>query len=273
MSAGDATIGGVTETAARAARRLEARVAALSVAPKQVPFVLRTVVGLAVIGVGANVVGAAVVALLILAVNANATDHQLFVLLIGTVCSVAASVVVGSLAAIVLQLRLRASRALEGHARQPGPGHWDDAGFFARGIGVVTPHRAQRARVVASLLRAFPDVDPALVEGCVDTVERFQGGERHTVLISFGVGDPDVIRGEESFLLGLERTNVAISRAQAKCVVLMSEELAAHVPGDRKASAQAHALRGLVDEWPRHRLCAPVAAPGGGTLALTARWR
>jgi hypothetical protein len=174
---------------------------------------------------------------------------------------------------VVLQLRLTASCALDGHARQPGHGHWDDAGFFTRGIGVVTPHRAQRARVVAALVRAFPHVDPALVEGCVDTVERFQGGERHTVLISFGVGDPDVIRGEEGFLLGLERTNVAISRAQAKCIVLLSDELACHVPSDRKASASAHALRGLVDEWPRHRATAPIRHPRPDEVALTARWR
>ena len=176
-------------------------------------------------------------------------------------------------AAIVLQLRLRASCALDGHARQPEHGYWDDAGFFARGIGVVTPHRAQRARVVAALMRAFPSVDPGLVESCVDTVERFQGGERHTVLISFGVGDPDVIRGEEQFLLGLERTNVAISRAQAKCIVLLSEELAVHVPSDRKASAHAHALRGLVDEWPRHARIDPIVHAGPCPPALTARWR
>jgi hypothetical protein len=31
------------------------------------------------------------------------------------------------------------------------------------------------------------------------------------------VADTDVISGEEEFLLQLERTNVAISRAMAKC--------------------------------------------------------
>lgn len=105
IATGDATIGDVSETAARAARRIEERVEALSIEPAQIPFVLRTVAGLAVIGVGANVVGAVVVALLILAVNANATDHQLVVLLIGTACSVVGSVVAGSCAAIVLQHR------------------------------------------------------------------------------------------------------------------------------------------------------------------------
>lgn len=49
----------------------------------------------------------------------------------------------------------------------------------------------------------------------IDTVERFQGGERDTIIVSFGVGDTDIIEGEEEFLLQLERTNVAISRARA----------------------------------------------------------
>ncbi len=95
----------MSEAAARAARRLEARVAALSIPPGQLPFVLRTVIGLAVIGVGANVVGAIVVALLTLAVNANATHHEIVVLMLGTTVTVAASVLVGSAAAIVLHRR------------------------------------------------------------------------------------------------------------------------------------------------------------------------
>jgi adenylate cyclase len=162
LAAGDATIGGVTETAARAARRLEARVAALSIAPSQVPFVLRTVVGLAVIGVGANVVGAVVVALLILAVNANATDHQLFVLLVGTICSVAASVVVGSCAAIVLQhrtlrwvLRGRVPNATDARRAVRLP---LDMGVIAAVIWLLDD-------VVISVLAAVSGADASLVTG------------------------------------------------------------------------------------------------------------
>ncbi len=175
-------------------------------------------------------------------------------------------------ASAVLSLRAFGSRALDGHP-DDGGGHgpWDDERFFRKGIGIVTPHRAQRARVVAALCRVFPKADPALVEDAVDTVERFQGGQRHVVLISFGVGDPDVISGEERFLMGLERTNVAISRAMAKCVVVMSEEVATHIPADRAASAGAHALRGVVDEWCRSKARHPVEGREGRTL--TAHWR
>jgi len=154
----------------------------------------------------------------------------------------------------------------------PSPVEWTDESFWRTGIGIVTPHRAQRAQVVRALRQAFPQVAHGLIEGSVDTVERFQGGERHTIVISFGVGDPDVIAGEEAFLLELERTNVAISRAMAKCVVLMSDEIAHHIPDDRKVAASAHALRGIIDEWCNRRYSTTV---GMGTAArpVTVRWR
>jgi hypothetical protein len=90
-------------------------------------------------------------------------------------------------------------------------------------------------------------------EATLDRVERpigkFQGGERHVIIISFAVGDPDVIAGEEAFLMQLERTNVAISRAMAKCIVIMPTSLAGHIPEDQKALKTAHVLKGYVDEF------------------------
>ena len=82
----------------------------------------------------------------------------------------------------------------------------------------------------------------------MDTVERFQGGQRDTIIISFGVGDPDLIADEESFLLQLERTNVAISRARAKCVVVISEDLAYHLPSDRETIQTSKAVKAYVSD-------------------------
>ena len=70
--------------------------------------------------------------------------------------------------------------------------------------------------MVRALLAEFPDADPEKLYGAVDTVERFQGSERQTIIVSFGVGDTDVIEGEEAFLLQMERTNVAVSRARGE---------------------------------------------------------
>jgi hypothetical protein len=122
---------------------------------------------------------------------------------------------------------------------------WEDI------IGVVTPHRAQRALIIRELKALFPAaLHPyELIEEAVDTVEKFQGGERHMIMVSFGVADADVIAGEEAFLMQLERINVAISRAQAKCVVVMPTNLASHVPQDKKALETAHALKGYVEEY------------------------
>ncbi|WP_425514812.1 hypothetical protein [Comamonas fluminis] len=40
------------------------------------------------------------------------------------------------------------------------------------------------------------------------------------MLVSFGVADIDVIGGEEAFLMQLQRTNVAVSRAMGKCIIV-----------------------------------------------------
>ena len=145
---------------------------------------------------------------------------------------------------------VRRSMASELDTGEGGPKtEFDDDEFFDVGIGIVTPHKAQKALVVRALLAAFPDADPAKVYGAVDTVERFQGGQRQTVIVSFGVGDTDVIEGEEAFLLQMERTNVAVSRAQAKCIVLMPQSLAYHLPSDQKAAETSIAIKSYVEEF------------------------
>ena len=121
--------------------------------------------------------------------------------------------------------------------------------FWKTCIGIVTPHRAQRALVIRELKSIYPTDPVDLIDAAVDTVEKFQGGQRHTILVTFGVGDADVIMGEEAFLMQLERTNVAISRAMAKCLVIMPMSLAGHVPHDKKALETAHALKDYVDEF------------------------
>lgn len=128
-----------------------------------------------------------------------------------------------------------------------------DDEFFNTGLGIVTPHKAQRALIIAELAGLFPAVSRAVLEESVDTVERFQGGQRHTIIVSFGVGDVDVIQGEEEFLLQMERANVAISRARAKCIVIMPRSLAYHLPSDAAVAKTATALKSYVEEFCSHR--------------------
>lgn len=151
-------------------------------------------------------------------------------------------------AALTWCLRQTVSAELDGRGHtnhlQPTPEQ-----FWKTCIGIVTPHRAQRALVIRELKSIYPTDPVDLIDAAVDTVEKFQGGQRHTILVTFGVGDADVIMGEEAFLMQLERTNVAISRAMAKCLVIMPMSLAGHVPHDKKTLETAHAIKDYVDEF------------------------
>jgi len=77
-----------------------------------------------------------------------------------------------------------------------------------------------------------------------------------------GVADTDVIAGEEAFLMQLERTNVAISRAMAKCIVIMPSSLAGHVPQDKRALDNAHAIKGYVDDFCNKEVDLNLTLPG-----------
>jgi hypothetical protein len=125
----------------------------------------------------------------------------------------------------------------------------NDVELFTRGVGVVTPHKAQRAAVLTELQALFPNTSRDLMADAVDTVERFQGGERHTIIVSFGVGDIEVIQGEEEFLLQLQRINVAVSRAMAKCIVLMPKSLAYHLPSEKRVLKTAKAIKSYIEEF------------------------
>lgn len=122
---------------------------------------------------------------------------------------------------------------------------FNESHFWTHSLGVVTPHRAQRSTVVELLrLSLMPEAVPAnFIDDAVDTVERFQGGERELILVSFGVGDPDLIRNEETFLFQRERINVAISRARAKAVLFISRDLLFHLPEDKDVVSASRAIK------------------------------
>ena len=70
-----------------------------------VPFVLRTVVGLGLLGIGINVIGVVVVGLLVAAMNTSATTHQLVVMLVTSGVLTIGSVIAGVAAATLVQRR------------------------------------------------------------------------------------------------------------------------------------------------------------------------
>ncbi|HZH90520.1 MAG TPA: AAA domain-containing protein [Pyrinomonadaceae bacterium] len=91
------------------------------------------------------------------------------------------------------------------------------------GIGVVVPHRAQKALLRARL--------PHMAHS-IDTVERFQGGERELIILSATVSDREFARAESGFLLEPRRLTVAISRPKRKLIVIASRAVFDLIPAE-----------------------------------------
>lgn len=144
--------------------------------------------------------------------------------------------------------------------------------LFEGVVGVVTPHKAQRALILSELMNLFPAVNRDVLANAIDTVEKFQGGQRQTIIVSFGVGDVDIIEGEEFFLLQLERINVSVSRAEAKCIVVLPKSLAYHLPSERKTVKTAKAIKSYLETFCNQRQSHVATFPGGTTRALEVRW-
>jgi len=103
-------------------------------------------------------------------------------------------------------------------------------GLLQRGIkeaeiGIIAPYRAQ----VATIRRTLFDSDAASgwnglsldTALSVDTVDRFQGGERSVIIMSFATtSEPEINSLRREFLTNGNRLNVALTRAQHKLILV-----------------------------------------------------
>jgi DNA replication ATP-dependent helicase Dna2 len=121
-----------------------------------------------------------------------------------------------------------------GAALPPSTVPYTPGEFWRRAVGVVTPHRAQQGLIVTRLHEVFNATGQMAdyIREAVDTVERFQGQQRDVIIASYTLGDPDQIAEEEEFLMSLNRFNVIASRARAKLVLLVSQEVIGHLARD-----------------------------------------
>jgi len=94
-------------------------------------------------------------------------------------------------------------------------------------IAIVTPHRAQRTLLKTRLDSYYGPGKPIEV---IDTVERLQGGECPTIIVSATASDPTAIVKNVEFILDLNRSNVAFSRAQNRLIVVCSRTLLEYIP-------------------------------------------
>lgn len=128
----------------------------------------------------------------------------------------------------------------------------------AKGLGVVVPHRAQKYL----LHERLPDYAAA-----IDTVERFQGGERDLIIVSATVSDREYAAAESDFLLEPRRFTVAISRPKRKMIVIAARAVFDIVPPDLDAYE-----RGSLWKHLRHESAKLVLWQGEiGNYAVTVR--
>jgi len=116
------------------------------------------------------------------------------------------------------------------------------------GLGVVVPHRAQRA--------ALQEAVPALVRrdaatgtvtlSAVDTVERFQGGERTAILVGATESERDYLLASSEFLLDPRRLTVALSRAKRKMILVASRSVFGLFSADDETFANAQLWKNLL---------------------------
>ena len=114
------------------------------------------------------------------------------------------------------------------------------------GLGVVVPHRAQRA----AFLRAVPELEMMTSSGkllsAVDTVERFQGGERTAMVFAATESDPGYLSSRADFLYDPRRLTVAMSRAKRKMVLVASESVFRHFSPDEETFANVLLWKNLL---------------------------
>ncbi len=116
------------------------------------------------------------------------------------------------------------------------------------GLGVVVPHKAQRA----ALKQAFPQlsildqITNTPKESAVDTVERFQGGERKVILVCATESDPSYLLTNAGFLLDARRLTVAMSRAKQKLILVASRSVFTVFSSDPETFRNAQIWKNLL---------------------------
>lgn len=139
------------------------------------------------------------------------------------------------------------------------------------GLGIVVPHRAQRA----ALQQAYPQLclyDATTnmpVRSAIDTVERFQGGERTVILVSATESDRAYLLASAGFLLDPRRLTVALSRAKRKMILVASRSIFSLFSPDDETFANALMWKNLLQRtcstllWEGERVGRRVAVWGG----------
>jgi superfamily I DNA and/or RNA helicase len=169
------------------------------------------------------------------------------------------------------RLAARISRLARALLLDPETGErYADGAFVAEALAVVSPHRAQNSAILAELGALGMRAAETPV---VDTVERMQGNERELILVSYAVADREYAEAEAGFLLNPNRFNVAVTRARAKLILLVSEEVLDAVPSDEEVMDGSMALKGYVSHCRDGDRDFTLPGPDGAPVQLRCRYR
>ena len=121
------------------------------------------------------------------------------------------------------------------------------------GLGIVVPHRAQRALLQDARWK-------------VDTVERFQGDQRRVMAFSATESDPLYLLHNGGFLLDPRRLCVSLSRAKEKLILVAAKSVFDLVPLDEETFLNAQLWQKLRHDFCVHALWSGVV--GGTKVAV-----
>ena len=100
----------------------------------------------------------------------------------------------------------------------------DEEGNILTGTcGIISPYHENINRLKRSIAE---DLDMEREEIYIGTVDKLQGKERKTVIVSYGISDSEKILNEREFIFSRNRFNVSLTRGKAKTIVLLSNAIA-----------------------------------------------
>ena len=95
--------------------------------------------------------------------------------------------------------------------------------FLEGACGIITPHHEHINRLKTSISN---DLGLDRRDIFIGTVDKLQGKERKTVIVSYGVSESEQIMNESEFIFSRNRFNVSITRGKAKTIVFLSDAIA-----------------------------------------------
>ena len=126
-------------------------------------------------------------------------------------------------------------------------------GIGEEAIGIIALYRAQVANIRRVLFEdeaisgwtGLPITTPL----SVDTVDRFQGGERSVIIMSFATtSEPEINSLRREFLTNGNRLNVALTRAQHKMILVGCVSALEHLPIFDRLITYCRSMKTVISE-------------------------